>query len=286
MKNLHAIFWMVITTILFAIVTGMVRHLGTDLPAPVAAFVRYVASTIFFLPLIFKMFVTQADREKNKIHFARGICHGLGVIGWFFAMATIPVSEVTVIGYMTPVFVTIAAFFFLGERLSKKLILALAVGFTGMFVIVNPSGTGIEIGQLTMIIATIFFAGSYILAKQLSSSNSIIEVLTGLNSIVTLVLAPFAIFFWQTPSLYETLWLSLVAFFATCGHYTMTLAFKLAPISVTQPANYLQLVWATLIGFIFFGELIDIWFVLGSTLIILSTAYILIFAKQITGKAN
>jgi len=182
---------------------------------------------------------------------------------------------------MTPVFVTIAAFFFLGEQLSKKSVLALAVGFTGMFIIVNPSGTGIQTGQLTMVIATVFFAGSYILAKQLSFSNSIIEVLTGLNAIVTLVLAPFAIFFWQTPTIDEIIWLSLVAFFATCGHYTMTLAFKLAPISITQPANYLQLVWATLIGFIFFGELIDIWFVFGSTLIILSTAYILIFAKQL-----
>ncbi len=281
MKNLQAIFWMVITTILLAIVTGMVRHLGSDLPAPVAAFVRYVASTIFFLPLIFKMFVTQADIEKLKIYFARGICHGLGVIGWFFAMATIPVSEVTVIGYMTPVFVTIAAFFFLGEQLTKKSVLALAVGFIGMFVIVNPSGSGIQMGQLTMVVATILFAGSYILAKQLSYSNSIIEVLTGLNAIVTLVLAPFAIFFWHTPTINEIIWLSLVAFFATCGHFTMTLAFKLAPISITQPANYLQLVWATLIGFIFFGELIDIWFVLGSTLIIFSTAYILIFSKQL-----
>ena len=286
MKNLQAIFWMVITTILLAIVTGMVRQLGSDLPAPVAAFVRYVASTVFFLPLIFKMFVTQAESQKVKIYFARGICHGLGVIGWFFAMATIPVSEVTVIGYMTPVFVTIAAFFFLGEQLSKKSVLALAVGFTGMFIIVNPSGTGIQTGQLTMVIATVFFAGSYILAKQLSFSNSIIEVLTGLNAIVTLVLAPFAIFFWQTPTIDEIIWLSLVAFFATCGHYTMTLAFKLAPISITQPANYLQLVWATLIGFIFFGELIDIWFVFGSTLIILSTAYILIFAKQLQKTAK
>ena len=158
--------------------------------------------------------------------------------------------------------------------MSKKLILTLAVGFTGMLVIVNPSGTGIEIGQLTMIIATIFFAGSYILAKQLSSSNSIIEVLTGLNSIVTLVLAPFAIFFWQTPSLYETLWLTLVAFFATCGHYTMTLAFKLAPISVTQPANYLQLVWATLLGYFIFSEVVDIYVILGGLIIIISVTYI------------
>ena len=286
MKNTQAIFWMVITTILLAIVTGMVRHLGSELPAPVAAFLRYAVSTIFFLPLIFKMFVIDAQREKTKIYFARGLCHGLGVIGWFFAMANIPVSEVTVIGYMTPIFVTIAAFFFLGEQLSRKSLLALLIGFSGMFIIVNPTTTGIKLGQISMIIATIFFAGSYILAKKMSFSNSIIEVLTALNAVVTIVLTPFAIYFWQTPTPYEIFWLALVAFFATCGHFTMTLAFKMAPITITQPANYLQLVWATLIGFIFFGEFIDFWFVLGSTLIIFSTAYILIFAKQLPNKID
>jgi drug/metabolite transporter (DMT)-like permease len=259
----------------------MVRYLGSELPAPVAAFIRYVASTVFFLPLIYRMFFKEAKTEKIKLYFARGLTHGFGVILWFFAMTRIPVSEVTAIGYMIPIFVTIAAFIFLKESLSIKSMIALLVGFIGMFIIVKPTSTGLQLGQMSMIFATVFFASSYILAKKMTDTNSSMEVLASLNAIVTATLAPFAIFFWQTPSIEEIVWLALVGFFATCGHFTMTMAFKLAPISVTQPVIYVQLVWATLIGFMFFGEIIDLWFIWGALLIILATGYISIFARKL-----
>ena len=111
MKNLQAIFWMVVTTLLFAIVTGIVRYIGSDIPAPVAAFIRYIISTIFFIPLIVRMFILEKGSNR-RVYWSRGLAHGFGVILWFFAMARIPVSEVTAIGYITPIFVSIAAFIF------------------------------------------------------------------------------------------------------------------------------------------------------------------------------
>ena len=122
MKNLQAIFWMVVTTLLFAIVTGIVRYIGSDIPAPVAAFIRYIISTIFFIPLIARMFILERNRRNRRVYWSRGLAHGFGVILWFFAMARIPVSEVTAIGYITPIFVSIAAFIFLKETLSISII--------------------------------------------------------------------------------------------------------------------------------------------------------------------
>ena len=127
MKNIQAIFWMVVTTLLFAIVTGIVRYIGSDIPAPVAAFIRYVISTIFFIPLIVKMFILEGNKKNRQFYWARGLAHGFGVILWFFAMARIPVSEVTAIGYITPIFVSIAAFIFLKEKFSVSIIGALVI---------------------------------------------------------------------------------------------------------------------------------------------------------------
>ena len=189
-------------------------------------------------------------------------------------MARIPVSEVTAIGYITPIFVSIAAFIFLKETLSISIIGALAICMIGMIIIIRPTTSGIATGQLSMIIATLFFAASYILAKKLSTTESTLEILVALNFIVTLTLAPFAIAFWVTPSLQEVLFLGIVALFATAGHFTMTMAFKLAPITITQPISYVQIVWASGIGFIFFGETISLWFTLGAALIILSSMYV------------
>ena len=274
MKNLQAIFWMVVTTLLFAIVTGIVRYIGSDIPAPVAAFIRYIISTLFFIPLIVKMLILERNRSNRGVYWSRGLAHGFGVILWFFAMARIPVSEVTAIGYITPIFVSIAAFIFLKETLSISIISALAICMIGMIIIIRPTTSGVATGQLSMIIATLFFAGSYILAKKLSETESTLEILVALNFIVTLTLAPFAIAFWVTPSLQEVLFLGVVALFATAGHFTMTIALKLAPITITQPISYVQIVWASGIGFIFFGETISLLFTLGAALIILSSLYV------------
>ncbi len=274
MKNLQAIFWMVVTTLLFAIVTGIVRHIGSDIPAPVAAFIRYIISTILFIPLIVRMFILKRNRANRRVYWSRGLAHGFGVILWFFAMARIPVSEVTAIGYITPIFVSIAAFIFLKETFSISIIGALAICMLGMIIIIRPTTSGIATGQLSMVIATLFFAASYILAKKLSETESTLEILVALNFVVTLTLAPFAIAFWVTPSLQEVLFLGIVALFATAGHFTMTIAFKLAPITITQPISYVQIVWASGIGFIFFGETISLWFTLGTALIILSSLYV------------
>jgi len=95
-----------------------------------------------------------------------------------------------------------------------------------------------------------------------------------LSVFVTLGLAPFALAVWVTPTLAETAILFGVACFATAGHYTMTLAFAAAPVAVTQPVTFLQLIWATLLGALVFAEPVDIWVVSGGGLILAAVSFI------------
>ena len=94
-----------------------------------------------------------------------------------------------------------------------------------------------------------------------------------LSIYVTIGLAPMALLNWVTPTLAELLILFAVACFATAGHYTMTLAFAAAPVSVTQPATFLQLVWAVLVGSVIFGEDIDLFVIMGGGLILCSITF-------------
>jgi drug/metabolite transporter (DMT)-like permease len=79
---------------------------------------------------------------------------------------------------------------------------------------------------------------------------------------------------WVTPTLEQLAWLFLVACFATAGHYTMTLAFAAAPLTVTQPVTFLQLIWAVLLGWFAFGEDVDRWVVVGGLVIMASVSFI------------
>ncbi len=95
-----------------------------------------------------------------------------------------------------------------------------------------------------------------------------------LSITVTLGLAPFALVVWVWPTWAEVGWLLLVAAFATAGHFTMTLALRAAPISVTQPVTFLQLVWAVTLGALVFAEPVDGWVVFGGAMILASVSFI------------
>ena len=89
-----------------------------------------------------------------------------------------------------------------------------------------------------------------------------------LSLMVTVALLPFALWVWVPPTPAQLGWLALVAGFATLGHYTMTRAFAAAPLTVTQPVIFLQLIWATLLGALVFGEPVDPFVLLGGGIII------------------
>lgn len=269
-----AIFWAVLTTLLFACVTGVVRYLGTDIPAAQAAFLRYVIGLAMILPLMYPLLRKPPSAKSMKIFAARGLFHGIGVILWFYAMARIPIAEVTALGYTAPIFVTIGAALFLGEKVAFRRLAAVGVGLLGAIIILRPGFQEISIGQLAQLCAAPLFAGSFLMAKKLTDQDDPAVIVGMLSVFCTLVLAPFALWQWVEPSWNEVGWLALTALIATTGHYTMTRALRAAPITVTQPLNFLQLVWATAIGLAFFGEPLDPFVMAGGGIIIAAITFI------------
>ena len=91
---------------------------------------------------------------------------------------------------------------------------------------------------------------------------------------MTLVLLPPALAVWRTPTAEELLWLTAVAACATAGHYTLTRAMRLAELTMLQPFMFLQLVWASLLGLVAFGEVPDVWTWVGGAVIVAAATYI------------
>lgn len=265
---------MLVTGALFVAVTALVKFMGPRIPAPEAAFLRYLLGLVFLLPLLRPILTQQLTYRQWGLFGLRGFCHSFGVMLWFFAMTQIPLAEVTAMNYLSPVYVTIGAALFLGEKLAARRIAAVVIALIGAAIILRPGMREISAGHLAMFFAAIVFGGSYLLAKVLVDQTNAVMVVSMLSLTVTLGLAPFAIAVWVTPTLGELAILFGVACFATAGHYTMTLAFAAAPMAVTQPVTFLQLVWATLLGVVVFGEAVDIWVVIGGALILSSISFI------------
>lgn len=273
-RPVAGVLWMVVTGAMFVAVTAIVKHVGDDVPAAQAAFLRYALGLVFLIPMIRPIMAAHLTPRQLRLFGIRGVVHTIAVILWFFAMARLPIAEVTAMNYLSPVYVSIGAALFLGEKLPPRRLIAVLIALAGAAIILRPGLRAVEPGHIAMIGTAMMFAVGYLLAKQLSGEVSAAVVVGMLSITVTIGLAPFAWAVWVTPTWPQLGWLFLVACFATAGHFTMTLAFAAAPLTVTQPVTFLQLVWAVLLGAVVFGEVVDAWVVLGGLVIMASVSFI------------
>ncbi|MFK7744576.1 MAG: DMT family transporter [Roseobacter sp.] len=268
------VFWMVVTGFCFIAVTALVKYMGTGMPPAQMAFLRYLFGLVFLIPALDALRSAQLTPRQWGLFGFRGIVHGLGVITWFFAMTRIPIAEVTAMNYLAPIYVTIGAALFLGEKLAFRRIAAVMMALIGALIILRPGFREVSTGHLAMVFTAIAFGGSYLTAKVMADEVKPSVVVAMLSIFVTIVLAPFALADWVTPTIGDLVLLFAVACFAVAGHYTMTLAFAAAPVTVTQPVTFLQLIWAVLLGYFAFGEAVDIWVVMGGVVILGSVTFI------------
>ncbi|MDO9527159.1 MAG: DMT family transporter [Gemmobacter sp.] len=273
-RSLQGVLWMLASGLFFVGVTGVVRYLGTSMPAAQSAFLRFGWGVVFLLPSLIVLFRSGLPAGTGRLLLGRGAVHTVAVVCWFYAMARIPVAEVTAIGYLNPICVTIGAALLFGEKLAVRRIAAIGVAVLGALVVLRPGLREVSSGHWAQLAAAVLFAGSYLAAKQLTLRMQPGAVVAMMSLTVAIGLLPVAVWVWVPVTLTQVVWLALVAAFATAGHYCMTRAFVLAPISVTQPVTFLQLLWATLLGAIVFNEGIDPYVMLGGGMIIGAVGYI------------
>ncbi len=278
--SIVGIFWMIVTSFFFVGVFITVKYIGTDVPAPQSAFLRYLFGTLILFPVVIKSFHNINKPLLNKF-ISRGFFHAVGVTLWFYSMTVITIAEVTAIGFLTPIFVCIGAAYLFKENIKGFRLIAILVSFIGAFIILRPGFKLIEIGHGSMLFAAFVFSFSYLIAKYVSEYKNSTEIVGFLSLFTTMFLFPIAIYYWEPIHLNNLLLLFLTAVIATIGHITMTLAIKSAPMAVIQPFVFLQLLWSVLFGYFLFKEDIDIYVIVGGLIILLSASYLTIKESKV-----
>lgn len=273
-NHTHGILWMLSTGIAFVAVAAIVRWIGTDMPPAQSGFLRYALGIVFILPALGQLRLNEIDRRDWGLFALRGVVQTMGVILWFYAMARLPVADVVAMGYLTPVWVTLGAAVFLGERFKLARMGAIGVAFVGMLIILRPGMRDLSDGYFAMLLVAPLFGVSYLSAKALTARHGAGVIVVMLSLAVPVVMAPFAIAVWLPPTWPQLTGLFAIAGFATFGHYAMTRAFRAAPLAVTQPVVFFQLVWATLVGVLLFHDPFDVWVIVGGVFIVLAISVI------------
>ena len=183
------------------------------------------------------------------------------------ALAYVPLADATSINFLSPLLVLVLAGWWLKESISWRRWVAVGAGLVGVVIILRPGFGGTHPAALLVLVTASLFAVYQVLTRVVARHDDALTTIwhTGLAaSIVTSVLVPFV---WVTPSAWGMLRLLLIGTLGGLGHYLLILAYAQAPASLLAPLSYTQLVWASLLGWLVFGDVPDLPTLLGGVVI-------------------
>ncbi|MEQ8193120.1 MAG: DMT family transporter [Rhodospirillales bacterium] len=270
----RGIMWMLLATATAALQNALIKFMSHGLPFAEVLFFRSLFSLGFFMPAILHGSFEAAKTKRLTLHCVRGAIHGCAQIFFFFALATTPLAVVAALNFTGPLFSTVLAALFLGEVVRARRITALALGFAGAMIVIRPGFIEIELGAIATLASAFFWGMSLMCMKILSRTESSLTIsLFGLIFSLIISLA-FTIPNWQMPTLMHFLWLVVMGGINAISQFSRTQAIKEADLSLVMPLDFTRLVWVSILGYFFFGEVPDIWTWLGGIVIFASATYI------------
>lgn len=276
---------MLFATLMFTAMQTGVRIIAADLDNPVhpieLAFFRNVFGVVALLPVIARVGLSVFHTTRIRLHITRALCQSVGMMTFFTALTLLPLAQINALSFSAPLFATLMAAIVLGERIRARRITALAIGFAGVMVVIQPGNESFDMNSLLVIGSSFTWAIAMTMIKSLSRTDSAVTItLYAGIFLVPLTFIP-TLFVWTTPTLGQLGWLLGIGIVATAGHVAFAQAFKVAEMSAVLPLDFLRLVWAAGAGFMLFAEVPPLMTLLGGTTIFSAACYIAIREAQL-----
>ena len=262
--------------LLFSSLNASVKVLSADFPIGQLLWARYVGALLVMVLLFFPKHRWGLFRPKRMgIQLLRGFLLFASSSLYFNGLIHLPLATAATISICSPLLITALSVPFLGEAVGPRRWAAVAAGFIGALIVIRPGMEGTN-PYVLFIVASMTCGTFYALLTRKYSGEENAEVSATIATVVGAVLGTIWIISdWKTPT--EPFDISLICAlgaFAAVGHWLFTMAFQRGPAAVIAPFSYLQLVGATVFGFVLFGDFPDEFTWIGAGIIIGSGVYI------------
>ncbi|MDC3084032.1 DMT family transporter [Prochlorococcus sp. AH-716-N14] len=267
---------LILASFFFSLMTVCVKKIDNRIPIYELVFFRSLLS-LFITSLIINKKNLNPWGKNKPLLILRGILGTIALVCIFYAIKNMPLNISTVIQYTYPIFISIFAGILINEKITKNLIIASITGWLGILIILNPyqlSSLNIELDKFTVLIAfigAISTALAYITVKKLSLTEDIFIIIKYFPLISVIILSPIVFINWVTPNINDLIWIIGIGMFTQAGQTFLTIGLKKLPTSEAARINYLQVLFGSLWGILFFNELININFIVGAVLVLLGT---------------
>jgi drug/metabolite transporter (DMT)-like permease len=230
---------------------------------------RSLLGIALFAPMIIAAGGVRAMRTRHfGSHFSRNAVHYVAQFLWFVAIMMIPIAEVVAIEFTGPVWVALLAVVALGERMTAARVAAVVLGVVGVVIIVRPGLDHVDVGQVVALLAAIGFAGSIILVKSLTRTESVVSIIFWMLIIQSVIGAIPAAIVWQTPPMAAWPWLAVIAVCGTYSHFCMAHALRHADATTVVPLDFLRVPLTAVAAWLVFAERFDIFTIIGAAVIL------------------
>jgi S-adenosylmethionine uptake transporter len=211
------------------------------------------------------------------------VLFGAADVGFFYASVTyLPLADALTFYMAGPIYVAALSHFFLGERSGWKRWTAIFVGFIGVVIVLRPSSASLSWPSLFALLGSFSLAASLVLSRLLrNTSDSVLVTWQTIGVLAVGIVMSFNA--WTTPDLPGLLAMLLLGVVASAAHMMMTRSMKLASASLLAPLQYTLLLWAIILGAIFFNELPDLQMLIGSAIIVVAGLFIF-HRKKVVGE--
>ncbi len=252
-----------------------VRQVSADIhPLEVTFFRNFIALVVFMPWFLLRAGVGQLKTKRFDLHALRGLLHVGSMYAFFIALSFTPLNVVTAMSFSTPLFASFFAVLILAERMGLRRWIAVLAGFAGALVILQPGIGDINVGALIVLAGSAVWGLGLIITKILGRTDSPMTIVAYMSILLTPVSAIPALFVWQWPTADQLIWLVAIGVCGVGANYAVVAALRIAPSTTVLPFDFLRLIWATSIGFVFFAEIPTVAAWIGGVLVFASTTYI------------
>lgn len=271
-RTLAGIAFMIAGVLSFTVVDATAKHIVSVLPVFVMIFVRQLMVVALSLPLLWHLGGWRVLRTKRPLeHLLRAASVLVAMLTFFVALRTVPLATAIAIGQAAPLFMTALSMPILGERVGKWRWSAVALGFVGVLVIINPGGAdAIDPGVWLVLLSALCFAITMVMVRRLSSTEPNISLFFWANLLSLTSTAIVAPFVWVTPQPFELALMAIMAVALLAAQWLTVQAFRLAPIAVVAPFQYLEIVVGAWAGWVFWREAVALNVWIGAAIVVAS----------------
>jgi drug/metabolite transporter (DMT)-like permease len=264
---------MIISGLFFVIMHSAVKYLSKEVHIFEIAFFRCALVVFVLAPIIFQQGKSIFITKQPKIQFLRISTNSVAMLCFFYGITSTPLAQLTTLGFTVPIFATILAVIFMGEKIRIRRTSALIIGFIGTIIVMRPD-ISIELGAMLIIFSSFLWSVCLIFIKKLTQTDSAITI--SLYFGIGMIPATFAMAFpvLEMIDIRQFLILVFIAVTGTLAQTIMNSALKKGELALLLPFDFLRLIWSVLIGYALFAEEPHITLWIGGVLIVGSTSYI------------